>query len=57
MLGIERRLGELEASSASQSTHVQAIAKEIIVLERTTTISEVQQSKAFDRDLGGTTPA
>ena len=48
------RLSALEDSSSSQVAQVATIAKELVIMEKTTTIAEVQQQSSFDRDLDGT---
>jgi frataxin-like iron-binding protein CyaY len=48
------RIGALEAASSSQKQQVTTIEKELVIMEKTTTIAEVQQNSAFDRDLDGT---
>ena len=48
------RLSALEDSSSIQTKAVASIEKELVIMEKTTTITEVQQNSAFDRDLDGT---
>jgi hypothetical protein len=48
------RLSALEDSSSSQVARVATIAKELVIMEKTKTIAEVQQQSSFDRDLDGT---